>query len=120
MPPPTPGLSGAQTGCRESPDPGLAPAGAAHHGRGLLALPGHGQPPPPGRRAGRGRARSRPRPLDRCQVMMIMMMMMMMVMMIVMIRLPQYDSSEEKESQEPATGETRKHIGLLGWTIGNR
>lgn len=34
-------------------------------------------------------------------------------------RLPQYDSSEEKESQEPATGETRKHIGLLGWTIGN-
>ena len=117
MPPPTPGLSGAQTGCRESPGPGLAPAGAAHHGRGLLALPGHGQPSPPRRRAGRGRARARPRPLDRRQV---MMMMMVMVMMIVMIRLPQYDLSEEKESQEPATGETRKHIGLLGWTIGNR
>ena len=34
-------------------------------------------------------------------------------------RLPKYDAIESKESQELASGETKKQIGLLGWTIGN-
>ena len=34
-------------------------------------------------------------------------------------RLPQYEAIGSKESQELATGETKKQIGLLGWTIGN-